>query len=67
MGYIISNIFDRETESIDLSKLFLASEGTLGIITKALIEAKPLERYRILTNIYLKNLDHLQKSYRRFK
>lgn len=61
MGYIISNIFDRETESIDLSKLFLASEGTLGIITKALIEAKPLERYRILTNIYLKNLDHLQK------
>ncbi len=58
-GYLLWDIYDRETGVFDLTKLFIGAQGTLGLVTDIefkLVEAQP---HSGLLVAYLPNLDHL--------
>ncbi len=58
-GYLLWDIYDRETGIFDLTKAFIGAQGTLGLITDIefkLVEAKP---HSGLLVAYVPSLDHL--------
>lgn len=58
-GYYIWNVWDEKREVFDFAKLFVGSQGTLGIITKIkfyLVEKKPKSK---LSVIFMKDLSKL--------
>ncbi|TSC65907.1 MAG: putative oxidoreductase, partial [Candidatus Doudnabacteria bacterium Gr01-1014_77] len=58
-GYYLWNIYDKEKKIFDLTKLFVGSQGTLGIITKAKLKLVPPEQNSTMVVVFLKNLDGL--------
>lgn len=58
-GYLLWDIYDKETGIFDMTKLFIGAQGTLGFITDIevrLVEAKP---HSGLLVAYVPSLDHL--------
>ncbi len=54
------NLFDLERDgAIDLTRLLVGSEGTLGIITQATIQTEPIPRHRGVALIFF---DRLEKA-----
>ena len=50
-GYSIWNVWDKKTDMFDLTKLFVGSQGTLGLITEItfnLVRPKPASRMLVL-------------------
>lgn len=58
-GYNIWNIWDKNI--FDLSQIFIGSQGTLGMITKAKLRLIKERDKRGLVIIFLENFDHLPK------
>ena len=56
-GYALWNVWDGET--FDLTKLFVGSQGTLGIITQARFSLVPPEKHSALLVIFLNDLADL--------
>jgi len=56
-GYYLWNIWDKKT--FDLTKLFVGSQGTLGIITKIKLRLIKPKKHSKLLVIFLKDLDPL--------
>jgi glycolate oxidase len=46
----------------DLTRLFIGSEGTLGIITRARIRIFPLPRYRLVMSAYFDSMENAGKA-----
>ncbi len=58
-GYYLWNVYDKEKKTFDLTKLFVGSQGTLGIVTKIKFRLVPPEKNSTMVVVFLKNLDSL--------
>lgn len=59
-GYALWNVYDRDAKTFDLTKLFIGSQGTLGVITEATVKLVPVKKYSEMMVVYLYEKD-LQK------
>ncbi len=58
-GYYLWNVWDENKELFDLCKLFVGSQGTLGIITKITFRLVPVETHSNVMAIFLPNIERL--------
>lgn len=58
-GYLLWEVFDEKAKKFNLAKLFVGSQGTLGIITEATLALRPIQPYSQMLVAYLKSLDKL--------
>ena len=58
-GYYLWNVWDKDKKTFDLTKLFVGSQGTLGLLLEADIELVPIHKHREMMVIFLHDLSHL--------
>lgn len=58
-GYHLWDVWNRETGVFDLTKLFVGSQGTLGIVTDIKFRLVPKPAYSGTLVCYMKNIDNL--------
>ncbi len=59
VGYNVWDIWDRETGIFDMTKLFIGSQGTLGITTEATFQLVKVKPFSGLAVVFLKDLSKL--------
>jgi FAD/FMN-containing dehydrogenase len=55
-GYYLWNVWDKATGVFDLNKLFVGSQGTLGLLVEAKLGLVPLPKHSRMAVIFLKDL-----------
>ena len=58
-GYYLWNIWDKEKEVFDLSKLWVGSQGTLGLLVEADLQLVPLRKHHEMMILFLHDIKHL--------
>ncbi len=58
-GYALWNVYDAATDTFDLTKLIVGSQGTLALITKAKIGLIERKKHRAMLVVFLKDLNSL--------
>ena len=58
-GYFLWNIYDKEKETFDLTKLIVGAQGTLGFVTEAEIGLVPVKKHAEMMIIFLHDLSQL--------
>jgi FAD/FMN-containing dehydrogenase len=51
-GYALWDIYDREAGTFDLSQLFVGSQGTLGMMTQAVVRLEPIKKHERLVALF---------------
>ncbi|TSC85537.1 MAG: putative oxidoreductase [Parcubacteria group bacterium Gr01-1014_8] len=64
-GYALWNVYDRESDVFDLTKLITGSQGTLGLVTRMKLGLVTLRRHRSMLVIFLSDLAILPEVVRR--
>ncbi len=60
-GYFLWNVWDKETQIFDLTKLWVGAQGTLGMLLEADIKLVPVHKNREMMIIFLKDYSHLNQ------
>lgn len=55
-GYYLWNVWDKEKDAFDLTKLIVGSQGTLGLLTEATLGLVPAKKHSRLAVVFLKDL-----------
>ncbi|HVU06786.1 MAG TPA: FAD-binding oxidoreductase [Candidatus Paceibacterota bacterium] len=58
-GYYLWNVWDEASQTFDLTKLIVGSQGTLGIVTRATIRLVPIKPLSKLFVVFMPTLDRL--------
>ncbi|MBM3233110.1 FAD-binding oxidoreductase [Candidatus Pacearchaeota archaeon] len=58
-GYYLWKVWDREKGTFDLSKLFVGSQGTIGLWTEAEIDVVKKDKHSRLVAVFLKDLKQI--------
>lgn len=58
-GYFLWNVWDKDKKIFDLTKLFVGSQGTFGLLLEADFELVPAHEHREMEIIFLKDMSHL--------
>jgi FAD/FMN-containing dehydrogenase len=58
-GYNLWDVWDRETQIFDLTKLIVGAQGTLGFVTEAKFKLVKHEPYSGVLVCFMKNIDNL--------
>ena len=56
-GYGLWNVWDKDKKTFDITKLFVGSQGTLGLLAEARLGLVKREKYSRLAVIFLRSLD----------
>jgi len=58
-GYYLWNVYDKDKEIFDLTKLFVGAQGTLGLVTQAQIGLVPVKKHAEMMILFLHDITHL--------
>jgi len=58
-GYYLWNVWNKDKQIFDLTKLWVGAQGTLGLLTQADIQLVPLRKHHEMMVIFLHDLSHL--------
>ncbi len=58
-GYYLWNVYDKEKQTFDLTRLFVGAQGTLGMVTEAQIGLVPVKKHAEMMILFLHDIDHL--------
>jgi FAD/FMN-containing dehydrogenase len=61
-GYDLWDIYDKEAGTFDLSQLFVGSQGTLGVMTRAQLRLTPIKKYERLVALFFRSWKPLPQT-----
>ncbi|QQR82793.1 FAD-binding oxidoreductase [Candidatus Campbellbacteria bacterium] len=60
-GYALWSVYDRERDIFDLSKLFVGSQGTLGLITETTFRLIRPNQHSVMVVVFLDSIEDLER------
>jgi FAD/FMN-containing dehydrogenase len=60
-GYYLWDVWDKDKKTFDLTRLFVGSQGTLGLLLEADISLVSIHKHRAMMIIFLYDLSHLSQ------
>lgn len=60
-GYYLWNVYDKNTDTFDLCKLIVGSQGTLGIVTEITFKIVPVEPYSNILAVFIPSLEKVSQ------
>ncbi len=60
-GYYIWNVWDEKSQTFDLCRLIVGSQGTLGIVTEITFKLVPVEPYSNVLAVFMPDITNLSK------